>query len=81
MKRGLYSALAQFSMFTAGISSMSNASVEKHNPYYANSKADRLIQESKQIKGISAKEMGTSGKKKLPKSKRRNINNKNKRKK
>ena len=44
---------------------------DRHNPL-DRSRVDNLLDECKQIKGISAKEMGTSGKKKLSRAQRKN---------
>ena len=69
------------SMYGAAVGGHSLPGIGKDNPYYHATKAERLIEECKQIKGISAKEMGTSGKKKLSRAQRKKQNGKNNKKK
>ena len=67
------------SMYGAAVGGHSLPGISKDN--YPKSRVEKLIDECKQIKGISAKEMGTSGKKKLSRTQRKKQNGKNNKKK
>lgn len=67
------------SMYGAVVGGHSLPGIGKDN--YPKSRVEKLIDECKQIKGISAEKMGTSGKKKLSRAQRKKQNGKSNKKK
>ena len=62
------------SMYGAAVGGRSLPGISKDN--YPKTKTEKLIDECKQIKGMSAKDMGTHGKKKLSRAQRKKKNGK-----
>ena len=71
-KRRAQNIMALAAIYSASVGGFGNRGMahDRHNPLYRD-RIDTLLDECKQIKGMSAKEMGTSGKKKLSRAQRK----------
>lgn len=73
-KRRAQNMMLLASMYSAAVGGRSLPGISKDN--YPKTKTEKLIDECKQIKGMSAKDMGTSSKKKLSRAQRKKKNGK-----